>query len=225
MSRKKDKSSTAPHSTKGNKVGKGSRSSGKKSVPQATVKTGGTPTAVSQTVELPVVDGGNDQGYPAYANSNGNGNGNGHTGSVAIGVRPVKVRVGNGYVVARGNGNGHAHHETNGNGKSHVFHNGNGNGYGRTARIGSNTRAVSGPLEGTGRLREADLTSLRLRLKTSEWDAVRVAKRRRSAHKRPLPYFMMRHRSMRSNSRVGHVRSQAAVRKYGSGGAISVVAR
>src|SRR5439155_11906261 len=38
------------------------------------------------------------------------------------------------------------------------------------------------------------------------------------------PYFLMRHRSMRARSVVGHTRSQAARRRYGKGGPVVVAA-
>ncbi len=213
MSRKKDKGSTVPHPTSGKKgnKGNGSRPGGGKSVPQAKAGTPGVALSAAHTVELPVVE--SDNG------------GNGHSVTPGPGVRPVKVRVGNVYATAGRNGNGQ--HASNGNGTGNGLANGNGHGYGYggTVRINADTVAVGGTPQSTSRLREVDLTSLRLKLKTEEWDAVHVPKRRKSSHKRPLPYFLMRHRSLRGNTRVGYVRSQASVRKYGSGGVMSIVAR
>lgn len=73
----------------------------------------------------------------------------------------------------------------------------------------------------TARLRDTDIHTLRLRLKTGEWDYTTAARttRVRRAHRRPLPFFLMRHRHFRARSRVGHVRRQVAVKRFGSGGA------
>jgi 1A family penicillin-binding protein len=45
----------------------------------------------------------------------------------------------------------------------------------------------------------------------------------RKRTRRPLPYFLMRHRNMRSTSRVGYVRTQVSIRKFGKGGAFTIV--
>ncbi len=121
-------------------------------------------------------------------------------------VRPVTARIGN----AHGNGNS----------------NGNGNGHGVTARISSDTRFISAPGTTTSRLRDTDLKGLRLRLKTEEWDYTKKPPTRRaSAHRRPLPYFMMRQRNMRARSKVGHTRAQVAAMRFGSGGPTSIIVR
>src|SRR5205085_7350930 len=96
--------------------------------------------------------------------------------------------------------------------------NGYGNGNGQKARV---SRAVT--QQTTGVLRDTDLLELRLRLKREEWTRVGGSSYR--AHKRPLPYFMMRHRTWRGGSRVGHARSQATKRRYGGGGGFAVISR
>ena len=234
MSRKKDKHSTIPHPTTGKKGNKGKRSrrDGGKTVPHATVKANVAAPATVQTVELPVVEVDSENGNGAInasSSDNDTGSSTGHlnAGSPGPGVRPVKVRVGNVYASAGRNGNGNGYTNGHGNGTGNGLSGGNGHGYGYagTVRINADTVAVGGASRSTARLRDSDLLSLRLKLKTEEWDTVHVSKRRRASRKRPLPYFLMRHRSLRGNSRVGYVRSQASVRKYGSGGAISIVAR
>lgn len=125
-------------------------------------------------------------------------------------VRPVKARVGNGHANGNGHTNGHAH-------------NGNSNGY--KALLGADTLAVASSPTSTSRLRDTDLNSLRLRLKTGEWDYTLSQGGRKSSHKRPLPYFLMRHRNLRARSRVGHVRTQVSVQRFGKGGPVVVVAR
>jgi 1A family penicillin-binding protein len=137
------------------------------------------------------------------------------------GVRPVKVRLGNSQPLAphapgangKSNGNGHS------NGKARF----NGNGYaGERARVAVATDDLLGLSPHTARLRDTDITGLRLRLKTQEFPATRTGRR---AKKRDLPYFLMRHRTMRSRARIGHARAQAAARRHGKGGAMGVIAR
>ncbi|HYP42335.1 MAG TPA: PBP1A family penicillin-binding protein, partial [Chloroflexia bacterium] len=158
------------------------------------------------------------------ADGNGNGNGNSNVGERARvqDVRPVKVRVG--HVNGNGNGsaNGNGHHSENGV-KARVS--------GEAVGIAENGHAsYTGhattrlPNHTTSRLRDTDLTSVRLRLKTGEWKYKDHA-RRGPGQKRQLPYFMMRHRNLRARSRVGYIRSQVAARKYGRGGVITVIAR
>ncbi|HET9493852.1 MAG TPA: PBP1A family penicillin-binding protein, partial [Chloroflexia bacterium] len=134
-------------------------------------------------------------------------------------VRPVKVRLGNsqplGPHASGANGNGHRNGHSNGKARF------NGNGFaGEKARVALATGDLLGLSPHTARLRDTDITGLRLRLKTQEFPATRTARR---SNKRDLPYFLMRHRVMRSRSRVGHARAQAAARRHGNGGALSVV--
>jgi 1A family penicillin-binding protein len=172
------------------------------------------------------------------SNSNGNNNGKSPDGNgsadaaarIAV-VRPVKARIGNGQMVALGlNGrlNGTGKLDGNGNG------NGNGNGSRDTAPhavlededakalVSKQDTHELPTISTTSRLRDTDLAELRLRLKTQEWPLTVPA--RRGSGKRALPYFMMRHRNMRSRSRVGHTRTLAAARRHGKGGPIVVVA-
>jgi 1A family penicillin-binding protein len=134
-------------------------------------------------------------------------------------VRPVKARLGNGRPLAphTPGTNGHA------NGKARYNGNSNGNGLvGEKVRVAVDTGDLLAPSPGTARLRDTDITGLRLRLKTQEWPATRTGRR---GQKRDLPYFLMRHRTMRSRSRVGHTRAQAAARRHGNSGAFGVIAR
>ncbi len=174
----------------------------------------------------------------ADGHSNGNGRSNGHskghdveplserttrplavTRDTPSTIRPVKARISNSQPLApqapgaNGNGSGYS------NGKARL----NGNGHtGERARVAVDTGDLLGVSSGTARLRDTDITGLRLRLKTQEFPATRTGRR---GQKRDLPYFLMRHRTMRSKSRVGHARAQAATRKYGNSGAFGVVAR
>jgi hypothetical protein len=175
--------------------------------------------------------------------SNGNGNGNGHTNGYGNtvdldrvgGVRPVRARVGNtgrlGSTAVNANGysNGNGTGALNSTGKlsvaAAIAHE-------QKARINFDNDDIASTnatvVRPTAPLRESDLAELRLRLKTQEWPAALPltpgkGKRRRSG-KRPLPPFLMRHRQLRSRSRVGNTRSQAAIRRHGKGGATSVIA-
>ncbi|HYO48718.1 MAG TPA: PBP1A family penicillin-binding protein, partial [Chloroflexia bacterium] len=184
-----------------------------KLVPGASVQVGsqGAPQkpAHFETQPLPVL-GANGAG--------GNGNGSVEERARVQDVRPVKVRVGH----ANGNGNGNGYHPENGakarvNGEAvGAFENGHASRTGHTTtRLPNNT---------TSRLRDTDLTSVRLRLKTGEWKHKDRA-RHGAGQKRQLPYFMMRHRNLRARSRVGYIRSQVAAKKYGRGGVITAIAR
>ncbi len=149
-------------------------------------------------------------------------------------VRPVKVRVGGRSTSPTGTngnpgaaniagttgllaGNSHPptgrHSDSNGNGMSHDPE--------QVARASPDTISVPvlPPGRLTSRLRDTDIHTLRLRLKTSEWTYIAPATRKPRAGRRPLPFFLMRQRHFRAHSRVGHVRSQVATRKFGSGGA------
>lgn len=154
--------------------------------------------------------------------TNGASNSDGSEEDNIPSVRPVKVRVGLGNTGAltrtlsltgRLDADGSAA-------------NGNGNGNGQKARVGVETADIIVPVQPTAPLRESDLAGLRLRLKTQEWPTTptRQGKRTRSG-KKQIPPFMMRHRQLRSRSRVGHVRAQVATRRYGNGGATSILAR
>lgn len=115
-------------------------------------------------------------------------------------VRPVKARVSNGHTPALG---------------------GQANGNGHDGGLGAQIELVRAQPSTTAHLREADITHLRLRLKASEWEMLPPygRPRRGSSARRPLPYFLMRHRNLRSTSRVGHVRALLAAHRHGSGGA------
>ncbi|MDQ5826244.1 MAG: PBP1A family penicillin-binding protein [Chloroflexota bacterium] len=170
-------------------------------------------------------------------NGNGhNGNGkhaangsNGHSSADGTGngtarltqVRPVKVRVGQTGLLdldysGHENGNGH-----NGNGNGHSNgHNGNGNGH--KARLMRDTGLLAASVAQrptTSHLRETDLLRIRYRLGQDAPMLVPAPSRRRSVHRRDLPPFLMRHRTLRSTSRVGYTRSQAAAQRHGKGGA------
>ena len=180
-----------------------------------------------ETIEAP--NGANGSGH---SHSNGNGYSNRAAARVA-GVRPVKVRLhdgnglsghespvtpylGEGHFEGEGDeGNVDLVEDAHGDLESeHV----NGNGHN-----GHKARVVAPPTVPavTARLRDTDITELRLRLKREEWTL--TPPQRRGGHKRPLPYFMMRHRNMRSRSRVGHTRAQAAQRRHGNGAGIGKI--
>ena len=72
----------------------------------------------------------------------------------------------------------------------------------------------------TSHLRAADLNGARYRLKTALPGSPTTPARKET--RRPLPYFMMRHRNMRARSRVGHVRTQVSIKRFGKGGAASI---
>ena len=141
-------------------------------------------------------------------------------GVVRVRVAPqppaaVKVRVGNGYGYTNGNG----HHNGNGDG------NGNGNGHkARVESLGRDTVLMAAPRPiTTSQLRESDLNGMRYRLKTAQPTLpLSLAKKRT---RRPLPYFLMRHRNMRARTRIGHVRTQASIRRFGKGGAMTIVVK
>ena len=147
-----------------------------------------------------------------------NGNGVAKARVAAPSPVPVKVRVGssNGHT----NGNG-------GNGRGPVNGNGNVQGGVRKARVANFGRdtmlvAAAGGVT-TSHLRAADLNGARYRLKTALPDLPTSPARKRS--RRPLPYFLMRHRNMRARTRVGHVRTQASIQRFGKGGAAMVVVK
>src|SRR5947209_1222786 len=127
-------------------------------------------------------------------------------------VRPVKARLGDGYMAG--------HSESNGNG--HISGSGNGAGNGYKARVSPFTGVEQAERATTSRLRDTDIAELRLKLKREEWISPRAA---RGAHGRALPYFLMRHRTMRARSQVGHARSQVARRRYGGAGPAVQIAR
>src|SRR5436190_4224993 len=173
------------------------------------------------TAPLPTVDGAtseqsNGNGHPK--SSNGNSPENGHAAPTQT-VRPVKARVGNGH-------DGITNYEpriSNGHGNYDTAPNIYADGDAAKARVSPDTAEIPALTNTTSRLRDGDLVELRLRLKAEEWPLVGTERSRRGK-RRALPYFMMRHRNMRSRSRVGYVRSQAAARKYGNGGPTSIIA-
>jgi len=171
-----------------------------------------------QTTIIPMVD--------AVTHSNGNGAALDGATDDTPSVRPVKARVGGGNTGRLTTGvlaapvtlTGRLEGDQNGNGQK--------------ARLGAPTANIAGQVQPTAPLRESDLAGLRLRLKTREWPIMPTdagshfgrGKRTRSG-KKQIPPFMMRHRQMRSRSRIGYVRAQAATRRYGSSGATGVLAR
>lgn len=125
---------------------------------------------------------------------------------------PVKVRVGNANVYANGNGSSNGHSNGNGIGNGHKA---------RVVNMGRETLLVAAPRTvTTSHLRESDLTGARYRLKTALPAHPLTLARKRT--RRPLPYFLMRHRNMRTRSRVGYVRTQVAIRRFGRGGALTI---
>ncbi|HEY0070689.1 MAG TPA: PBP1A family penicillin-binding protein [Chloroflexia bacterium] len=207
------------HNTNGSHEGEGEE----KAIPAVKARVGSQHLeAPKDTAELPTVAGSH------------NGTGNGHSNGNAVsngtarlaGVRPVKVRVGqtgllnldsNGHANGNGHGNGY-----NGNGHS----NGNGNGY--KARLARDTGLLVAPADSrptTSHLRETDLMRIRFRLGQGSPTLVPAPSRRRSVHKGNLPPFLMRHRALRSTSRVGYIRRQVAVQRYGKGGGAIAFAR
>ena len=184
------------------------------SIPSVRARVGpGHIEAARSTQELPVV--------PVEHNGNGNGHSNGKNGTGRLSeVRPVKVRVGqtslldlDGDADGYANGNGHSNGHSNGNG--------NGNGNGHKARLMRETGLLVAPAQGrttTSRLRETDLRGIRFRLGNDSGVLVPAPSRRRSVHRRNMPPFLMRHRTLRATSRVGYVRSQVAAQRFGTGG-------
>ena len=178
---------------------------------------------------------GNTNGHSSDGNGAINGDGYGNTVDLEQvgGVRPVRVRVGstgklgNGH--ANGNGNGYALGSLNSTDKLDAT---SSNGHGARARASFDTKDivpdVTVAARATAPLRESDLAGLRLRLKTQEFPVLPytpgIGRRRRSG-KRPLPPFLMRHRQLRSRSRVGNVRSMVAARRHGKGGAAGLAAK
>ncbi len=147
----------------------------------------------------------------SVTSSNGHSNGNGHgSESIRISeVRPIKVRVGNTERL-----------DSSGNGTARL--NGNGNGHGTGLLVASDPTSTAGRLT-TSRLRATDLKGMRFRLGQEPPVLVPAPSRRPSVHKRELPYFLMRHRTVRSHSRVGYTRSQVAAVRHGKGGAFKAV--
>lgn len=176
-----------------------------KSVPQIKVRVGSASDGHS-TDPLPST--------PANGHSNGNV-GNGHVnGSVRMGeVRPAKVRVGH---TERLSGNGHAN--GNGNGTTRLNGNGVSNGTGVLVEPNPSTGRQT-----TSRLRATDLKGMRFRLGQEPPVLVPAPSRPPSVHRRELPYFLMRHRTVRARSRIGYTRSQVATARYGSNGALKAV--
>ncbi len=193
-------------------------------LPQANTHVGATPGGdiglpTSSAGEVEIIIGGAIGPHEANGGSDdmgANGTGDGVTRvGVALPVpTPVKVRVGIGNGYANGNGNGH-----DGNG------NGNGNGHKvRVANLGRDTMLLAAPRPvTTAHLRASDLDGMRYRLKTALPTQPITPSQRRT--RRPLPYFLMRHRNMRARTRVGHVRTQTSIRKFGKGGAATVVVK
>jgi hypothetical protein len=154
--------------------------------------------------------------------SNGNG-----TSKKPEGVPQVKVRVGVTQITDEHTSNGRGRF---GNGHSNGLNGGetrrippsgqNGNGNGFKARVSPSTVADSASRHTTSSLRDTDITGLRLKLKRQEWSYTPAGKRQ--VHKRALPYFLMRHRVMRSRSTVGHTRARVAGRKYKKVGILSL---
>ncbi|MEO8287908.1 MAG: PBP1A family penicillin-binding protein [Chloroflexota bacterium] len=166
------------------------------------------------TAPIPITD----TDSPEHANGNGHSNGNGHVKT----IRPVKARVSNGRLLLEshvGNGNGAA------NGSRDTAPNSVLDAPVVKARVSSHdTQTIDTAGSTTSRLRDSDLAELRLRLKAEEWPLASSGGRRK-AHRRELPYFMMRHRSMRATSRVGHTRQRMAARKHGQSGPVAWIAR
>ncbi len=159
------------------------------------------------------------QPRPITPNVTGNGNGDSAREAPRTGVRPVTARLGEGFVREHpGVDTSAISFQPSASGASNGNTNGNGNANGQKAQV---SRGVT--QQTTGVLRDTDLHELRLRLKREGLTPVHTSARR--THKRPLPYFLMRHRTWRGHSRVGHVRSQAANRRYGGGGAFAIAAR
>lgn len=184
-----------------------------RSIPSIKARVGSEHIVASRnTQELPVVSG--EHG------GNGNGHANGKSGTGRLSeVRPVKVRVGQTSLLdlddyAGGHADGHVNGNGNGNGHS------NGNGNGHKARVMRETGVLVAPSQGrttTSRLRETDLRGIRFRLGQESGVLVPAPSRRRSVHRRNLPPFLMRHRTLRSTARVGYIRSQTAAQRYGTG--------
>jgi penicillin-binding protein 1C len=156
--------------------------------------------------------------------SNGNG-----ASKKPEGVPHVKVRVGGAQIAdehaSNGSGrfgNGHSNGLNGGETRRvpPLGQNGNGNGNGFKARVSPSTPADSASRHTTSGLRDTDITGLRLKLKRQEWSYTPAGKRQ--VHKRALPYFLMRHRVMRSRSTVGHTRARVAGRKYKKVGILSL---
>lgn len=140
--------------------------------------------------------------HDGHSNGNGHANGNGSNGNGSVRlseVRPIKVRVGN-------------TERLDGGGTGRL----NGNGYDAGVLVASDPS--TGRLT-TSRLRDTDLKGMRFRLGQEPPVLVPAPSRRASVHKRELPYFLMRHRTVRSRSRVGYTRSQVAAARHGGGGA------
>lgn len=182
---------------------------------------------IYSTAPLPAVDGATSAGSNGnghHNGSNGHNTENGHS-APGNGVRPVKARVGNGHDgisnyetrISNGNGNG------NGNGRYDTAPNVYADGEAAKARVSHDTAEIPALTNTTSRLRDSDLAELRLRLKAEEWPLIGTGRSGRGK-RRALPYFMMRHRNMRSRSRVGYARSKAAARKHGTGGPMRAIA-
>lgn len=170
-----------------------------KSIPQIKVRVGSSSDGRS-TDPLPSI--------PEDGHSNGNISNSHANGSVRIvEVRPAKVRVGH---TERLSGNGNGTTRLNGNGLSN----------------GTSVLAEPSPSTGrltTSRLRATDLKGMRFRLGQEPPVLVPAPSRPPSVHRRELPYFLMRHRTVRARSRVGYTRSQVATARYGSNGALKAV--
>jgi 1A family penicillin-binding protein len=179
------------------------------------------PVKVVLTHELTSeVDKGN--GYAGENGSTDGHDGNGTGRPPLHDVPPVRARLGNGHGSHNHNGNGNGSGKLTGDRRYDTVPDFVAAGDGEKARISLDTGEI--PVgHTTSRLRDSDLAELRLRLKAEEWPLTGTAGRR--GNRRELPYFMMRHRNMRARSRVGHIRAQAATRRYGNGGAVVVISR
>lgn len=186
---------------------------------------------IADTQAIPEVEG---PGGHTGANGTNGTNGAGRKARVP-GVRPVKARIAGTLLTApdeslngngNGNGNGHAMPPNDGlstNGKALVRSNGhtNGDGVGVKARLAP-AGVIPARHNTTSRLRDTDLTGLRLKLKREEWE-YKKATDRRQLHSRPLPYFLMRHRATRARTGVGHTRVESARKRFGSNGPASLI--
>ncbi|MDQ6694061.1 MAG: transglycosylase domain-containing protein, partial [Chloroflexota bacterium] len=152
--------------------------------------------AIKLTQPLPIISPGNGSGYSAAGSST---------------IRAARVRVGT--------------EQLNGTTAiGDVFPEGQSNSNGTSRRL-ADTVLVQPSSGGTSRLRQTDLAGMKFKLGYEAATLTPRTKSRASTHNRTLPYFLMRHRNMRSRSHVGYIRSQVAGARYGRMGGFGVVAR
>lgn len=176
--------------------------------PPAPVKVMGVPAPQSPEPGL----GGDGASEPAAPVGSAPATGNGSTAPTnGKGVRPVKARVGgtvlDEHTPLPADANGHS------NGKSN----------GVKARVSPVAVWATAPVQPitSGLHVGTDTTGLRMRLMREEWTSTRHGTRR--LHGRPLPYFLMRQRSMRARARVGHTRATVAQRRFGGSGPVGAI--